>query len=475
MVTARELTETTSKSMMKMVEEARDSHPYAVADPIAREYAMGKFRPTAGPEIKAIIANGVTSEAPNVSENLTGQCLNEICARLRFDYYDCEDVAVKEFLGTFATKNSFSKVMVQVNKRSKTDGNAALSVSWREGFGDREGRPILHHERWWDGHYGVFIEKSDDGTVEWAMTDFVDRDKVDRRTLFLPDRFLRFAKDGDGWKMLNGEPGSGREGTVDNTREDGRPLGVPFAHFPNGAPAFGEYGKSTVKQVMATQDALNASLMNRQLVVALTGMKIYTATGVAANDEMTVRPGQVWTTPNENARFADLEPGSIDELLKETEDLRATICSEFPVPSYRLGNGDWPAGLALQRADFPMIASAKLTGDVFDPAVVLIGHRVVELYNHYTDGDELDESKLISVVWRPADEVDPGTQVEIDQGRADLFTTAASLDEVFLRKLSILSDADLKAFLARRKEQEELAAQAAEAEGIEDDQNGPGA
>ena len=464
MVTAQELTETTSRNMMEMVEEARDSHPYAKADKTARQYAMGQFRPTANNEIKSIIQREMGTDAANVNENLTGQCLNEICARLRFDRYTVPGEREQTFLDDFSVKNNLSKVMVQVNKRSKTDGNGALSVSWRPGESNRPGRPVIHHERWWDGSYGVFIEISDDGTVEWAMSDFVDSEKRDRRTLFLPDRFLRFVKDGSGWKPLPGD-----EGSVDNTRTDGSPLGVPFAHFPNGAPAFGEYGKSTVQQVMATQDALNASLMNRQIVVALTGMKVYTATGVAAADDMKVVPGQVWSTTNEDARFGDLDPGSIDELLKETEDLRATICSEFPVPSYRLGNGDWPAGLALQRADFPMIASAKLTGDVFEPGVVLIGHRAMELQNHYSNDEDLNETLLISVTWRPADEVDPGTQIEIDQGRADLYASVAGLDEVFIKKMGVLTEEELKEFLARREEERELIAQAAASSGIEEE------
>jgi hypothetical protein len=461
MVTAEELTSETQRNMMEMVEEARDSHDYAKADPEARRYAMGHFRPTANPEIERIINREMTGDAPNITENLTGQCLNEICARLRFDRFETTHESTNQWLQEFSIRNNLSKVMVQVNKRSKTDGNGALSVSWRPGAAgtDRPGRAVIHHERWWDGTRGVFIEVSDDGTIEWAVSDFQDKDKSDRRTIWLPDRFLRFVKQGDGWDLLPGD-----EGEVDNTRTDGSPLGVPFGHFPNGASAFGEYGKSTVKQVMPTQDALNAALMNRQLVVALTGMKIYTATGVtASDDDLKVSPGVVWSTPKDTARFGDLDPGSIDELLKETEDLRATICSEFPVPSYRLGNGDWPAGLALQRADFPMIASAKLTGDVFEPGLILIAHRATELANHYNDeGEDLDENSMISVKWRPADEVDPGTQIEIDQGRADMYSTVAGLDEVFIQKMGVLDENEMAAFLTRRKQEREVMAQTAQ-------------
>ncbi len=457
---AEELRDQRGKSLMDMVQDARDAEPNAKVEPIWREYAMGEFRKVASAEQTTVLMNETVSDIDTISENLIGQCLNEISARLRFLHYVVDkDDAVKAYLDEFAAKNNLSKALIQVNKRSKTDGNAAMSVSWRpDGEDGADGRVVIHHERWWDGVHGVFLAVADDGTVEWALSDFKDALKRERRTICLPDIKLRYVKDGNGWNLL----GDG-EGEIEWTKNAaGDPLGVPYAHFANGAPAYGEYGKSTVGQVISVQDALNASLVNRQIVVKLTGMQIYYGTGIpdSAADSLDVTGGTFWSSSDPHSRFGAIAPGNLQSLLTETDDLRSTICGEFPVPSYRLGNGDWPSGLALQRSDFPMIASAKLTGDVFEPGIVLLGHRATELENRFGKG-VLNESSKISVEWRPADEVDPGTQVEIDMGRAELFQMLASLPYTLIEKSNILTKDELASLKRELDEAKALLAETA--------------
>lgn len=426
------------------LDEVRLEHPDAIADPRWSEYAEGKHRPVADLARKVLLGD---MKVGDVKENVIGQCVSQIASRVRFKKFLVEAKETNTYLNdVFLVKNQFPKQMLSVTKRAITDGSAAMSVSWK---GGRDGRPVIFHEAWWDGDKGMFVGVSHAGDVEWAVSDWYAGDNAKFRTLYLDDKILQFKKDKDGWRVIK---------TTEWVRPDGRPIGVPIAHFPNGAATRGPYPSSTVAKVIDAQDALNASLFNRQSVSALTGAMIYWGTGIGNSDSIDVGAGKLWTSANPDSRFGAIPPGSLKELLEDTNDLRGVIAGEFPVPSYRLDDGDWPSGLALQRADSPMISYCKLLEEVLDPGAVRLAHRATELYNIFGDGKEqLDEDSIIKGEWDPTDELDPGTEIEINQAKVDLYAALMDLPEPLLKKTGILTDQEITDIMAFRAEEEEKA------------------
>ena len=202
-------------------------------------------------------------------------------------------------------------------------------------------------------------------------------------------------------------------------------------------------------------------------MLAFTGAQIYWMVGAKA-DGMTVRPGQLWSIPSEKGAFGVLPAGDLSGLHDETDDLRNIICSEFPVPNYRIGVGEWPAGIALQRADAPMISQIKLMSDLEGPGLVQIAHRATEMTNVFSTR-EMNEDSLIKPRWRPTDEVDPGTQVEIDQSRAELYDLITKLPPVLIEKMGVLEEKELTELVnflkAEEEQQQEVLAQGAQQTG----------
>lgn len=439
------------KDTHELIEEARSTYPHAEADEEARDYAKGYQREVADDQRKSVLGD---IEMRDTKQNLIKRALDELTGRIKMKAITCESEAMQPWLDAFVTKNQMKRAAIAVGKRSMIDGTAALSLSWK---GGPDGRPVVHHERWWNGKTGMFVAASDGGDVWWAVTEFYDRDEVAHRTVYTDDLITKYRLGGPaGWMQIDEIPW---------VRKDGRPLGVPIAYFPNGAPEDSPYGQSTVAEVMAAQDDLNASLFNRRAVSTLSGTPIYWASGPADANDLTAEAGTVWTHPDTASRFGVIEVANMDPLMKETDDLRGIVAGAFPVPIYRLGFGQWPSGVALIRADGPMIAQVKLLEDIHTPGYIHLAHRAMELHNEFSSGPRLDESALLDVVWEEADQIDPGTQVEVDQTRANLMETIEGLTEASIRKLDIFEEGELKELLADLKEREEMYAQAAE-EGV---------
>lgn len=439
------------KDTHDLIEEARRTYWYVEADAEAREYVQGLQRPVADEERKAILGD---IEMRDTMQNLIRRSLNELTGRIKLRALVCEDETVNEWLETYFVKNQIRRAGISVAKRSLIDGNAALSVSWR---GGPEGRPVVHHEQWWDGETGVFVAASQGGEVLWAVSEFYSRDEVKHRTLYTEDMITKYRIGSDkGWMIIDEVPW---------IRSNGRPLGVPFAYFPNGAPVDSPYGHSTVEEVMGAQDDLNASLFNRRAVSTLNGTPIYHASGPGDARDLRVAAGTVWTHPDVAARFGKIEGADMEPLLRDTEDLRGIIAGQFPVPSYRIGHGQFPAGIALIRADGPMISAVQVLEEVHAPGHTHIAHRATELWNEFSAGPKLNEDAIISADWEQADQIDPGTQVEVDQARANLMETIEGLTETSIRKLEIFTEDELTNLLKELEERQEMVAMGPEEDG----------
>lgn len=394
-----------------------------------RDYYDGKHPPAATPEQQAAL--GDRAIRPYV-ENVIRQCVDTLASRLLFRRYLCEDGdAEQDWLEVFASTNHIRQQMVTNTVRVLVDGNNALSLSWS----DVQARPVVHQEPWWDGEEGVYVEISDTGVEEWAVKEWTDRTKRKRRTVYLPDRILRYVQEGSGWQPLGDD--AEQQWTKDTAGKD--PLGVPVIHFGNTTTADSPYGQSSIEPILGLQDALNGTIFDIVAAQALNAFPIYTATGVAKGGEYTVGPGRRWETDNADAAFSVLAPGSMDAILDGYRAIRAAIANQFPISEHLISGGDWPSGMALQRAEGPMIGRVKMLGQTFAPSWVRLAHRAMEMHNTFGDGG-LDEEQTIVVEYEPAEQLDEGTVTEIDLAKVQLYRDLANLPKPLMLKTGLVDE-----------------------------------
>lgn len=438
------------KTIHDFVEAVRNEDSNATANPKCRDYAEGRFDSTITDEQRGILG-GQADEDGDPTENVIGKSRDQIASRIRFRGFLVEDESVDDYLDRFSVQNRLTKAIVAVSKRQITDGSTAMSVSWRNGRHGQKGKAVVHTELWWDGKSGMFMSIDNSGETEWAVSDWKDRSEREFRTIYTDDKIVRYIRDGKGWEV---------DAETDWVRRDGTPIGIPIAHFPNGESGYGPYPPSTVAQVIASQDSLNRTLFFRQAAAALTGMQVYWGTGVKDDEDQTPRAGTFWSSPNPDSKFGSIAAGSIESLHDEVNDLRAIIAGAFPVPSYRISQGEWPSGVALQRADAPMLAMATQLIDVDRAGIVLLGHRACELYNVFGSGDELNEKSIIEADFESPESVDPGTQVEVDQALVDLYAALDDLPETLIRATGILKSDVADALIEERSRSMQVMADA---------------
>lgn len=412
--------------------------------PEVRLYYQGDQPPVASPEQMAALGDRATK--PYV-ENILKRCVDTIAGRLLFRRYLCEDGDTEQaWLEDFARRNRIGSHLTANTVRAVVDGNNANSLSWLDD--PREGqRVVVHQEPWWDGKEGMYVEVSDSGVEEWAVKEWKDLKERERRTVYLPDQIQRFVKDGDGWQPFANAAG---QNVIPWVKADGSPLGVPVIHFANTFTADSIYGQSTVWPLLGLQDALNGTIFDIVAAQALSAFGIFTATGVDANQsELTVGPGRLWKSPSKDAAFGVINGSSMEPILDGYRAIRTAIAQSFPVSEHII-SGDWPSGMALQRADSPMISAVKLLGENFAPPMVRIAHRAMEITNAFA-ATNLDESKMIQIEYEPAEQLDEGTIAEIDRERVGIYRDLALLPKDLMMKTGLVDKDEADRIIAERQ------------------------
>lgn len=425
-----------------------------------RDYYDGEQIAVATPD--QMLALGDRAIRPYI-ENQLKRCTDVLASRLLFRRYICEDSdTVHAYLDTFATKNQMTEQVVTNTVRVLVDGNNAVSLSWNKD----DGRPMLHQERWWDGTEGMYVEVSDTGVAEWAVKEWMQRDKSQRRTVYLPDRILRFVRVAGGWQEYSDEA---VVAWTRNGQPDGEPLGVPVVHFGNTVTSDSFYGQSTLYPLMGLQDSLNGSLFDISAAGATNAFGIYTATGVDENNtSLSVGPGRLWKAQAVDAKFGLLNGSDMTPILDGYKATRAAIANQFPVAEHLIAGGQFPSGLALIKAESPMVGHVKLLGETFAPSWVLMAHRATEMANTF-GGAGLNEDALIQIEYEPPEQLDEGTVVEIDRERIGLYRDLMELPKVLMLKTGLVDEQEADAIIKERNDALQAIAVADFGGGIADD------
>lgn len=421
------------------IDNARKQADVAVPPDVRRYYA-GEQDAVTTPDQRMALGDRANRDP---QENVLARCVDAMAGRLLFRRFVCEDDAVQDWLAEFGIKNRYANEVVTNTVSCLVDGNNAMSLTW-DLDERRGGRVVIHQEPWWDGKAGMYAEVDSEGIADWAVKEWETVSKQRRRTVYLPDRILRFVLQGEGWEPF----GDDDTAVIPWLKRDGTPLGVPVVHFANAITSRDLYGVSALEPLLSLQDALNGSIFDLVASGALNAIPIYTATGVSDAD-LEIGPGQVWKTGSKEAAFGMIPGGAVTALLDTYRTTKSAIANQFPVSEHIITGGNWPSGLALTKVEGPMISKVTLLGDIFGGQHVLLAHRATEIFNAF-GGGELDESAMIRIEYEPVDQLDEATMTQIDQERVGLYRELASLPKTLMLKTGLVTNDEADAIIAER-------------------------
>lgn len=436
-----------------------------------RAYAQGSHESTIDVAQQRLIGR---KPDHTVADNVLRMVISTASSRLKLERFSVAsdenpDVAnltgasdvLRGFLQRFWMVNKLEKLQYDTTFGYLRDGNGAISLAWRaQRGGGTDGDVRLTRETWWDGESGVFMAYGENGEEEWAVKEFDAIDPKDpkktitRRTVYYPDKIVRYIQDGKGWKEY---PTKSQPAVVDWKRTDGRPLGIPIVHFPNGASVTDTpYGLSDLVGLIGLQDDLNATQEDMTAATRFSGFQMVTGTGIDEGKDYKVVPGGFLWNPSPNARFGVIPPGDASKISETHSYKRATVGVVSATPIHTITGGNWPSGEAIAQADMPAADKAGRLASVAGPLWTMVAHRATEIANTF-GGAGLDESIPIVAIFAPPDRVNEITRIEIQQRKADLLLAVSQLPKTAMLKMNVFTAAEVDAIL---KEQQDATANA---------------
>ena len=336
---------------------------------------------------------------------------------------DADAAAARTYLQGLWLRNRVQRLQYEVHYAALRDGNSAVSMTYRGG------RVHLWREPWWDGDTGVYIAYNDDGTYEFAVKEWNQRERsgtiTKRRTVYEPGRISRYYQVGDGWSEYDGD-GPAVIDVLRGAEGDARPMPIPMVHFPNGtAITEDDYGDSDIANLLALQDDLNATQRDISAAAMMTAFQRLFFAGVSAQSKITIAPGEAFGDEDPAASVTVIQPGDMDALIDVHSHKRQSLSTNSRTPMHSI-TGDWPSGAALLRADMPQIDKVEALGDVEGPQWTMVAHRAMELANHFGRLN-LNENVPITSVFAPSERIDELTALEIKQAEATYWETIARL------------------------------------------------
>lgn len=417
------------------------------------------------------------------ADNILRLVLNTITSRLVFQGWevkepepevgdDEEDLEedleavgpVQGYLNDVYMRNRLQRLQYDVHYSMLRDGNHAVSTAWKDG------RPRVFRERWWDGEEGIFIGYDRSGDKEFAVKEWKELDEdgkaTERRTVYYPDHFIRFYKDGSGWAPIRQAAGTFEEemmeraelrsfpdGSVAWEKAPGDPLGLPVVHFANGSRDDTPYGASDLVGLLGLQDEINSMQHDTSAASKFTGFQQVWAKSAGGGTKLVIGPGRLLEFPpdTQGTPAGVLPPGDLTALTSGVDHKRSTVATISQTPLHQITGKQWPSGEAILQVQMPTIDKATRLISIVGPEWGETGHRITELENTFGDGG-LDEDAPITAVMENPRRLDELTEVRIQAERAKMLETISRIgDKVLLRMIPELSEAQIRELLANRE------------------------
>ncbi len=382
---------------------------------IFRRYYRGRQRGTLNADQMRILQGVIGNK---FAHNICKKIVNTKAHRLEMARWDVDNQAVVDFLFQLWTKNQVPDLFADMVVACIRDGNTCIGLNWVPSSDG--GRVGLFLERWWDGQSGMFVHYDSYGQPDYAVKEWKTPNNQKYRTIYFPDRLERYQSIGEGWSLysLPGDPLTSTSGILPWVKGNGKPLGIPVIHFPNGNDDDTNYGASELDGgVLGFQDQINAIQHDITAVSLLTGSPRTTSKGFALEEDDDGKkkmpktgPGAHWHADDPTAEWGILEPGQVGPLKEGLMIKVDAVCQMTNIPVHAI-TGDWPSGEAIFRSEMGLVNDGEKLAKKVGPAMSSVAHRATEMANAFGSGPQLDEEALIRTIFAPLDKRDPLTLV----------------------------------------------------------------
>lgn len=301
------------------------------------------------------------------AENFCETIIDTFSNRMTVTGFLCDDNAeATEWADGFFAGDAIAEVAGTVHTQTPMKGDAFLGVDWSPELN----RPVFS---WNDpaiatpvyDAFGrlIMVAKS---WSEWSVSPTnPDGKHIRRLNLHLPDRIEKwFTWSGSGqaeW-MMHMDAGD-EVWPTPWVRPDGTPRGVSVLHFRH-KPKGRIFGRSRLRSAIPQQDFLNKQLIDLANILDNQGWDQRWATGVSSKTAGTLKnvAGEVWATPNENAKFGQFDSAEVKGVLEAIEGCLRRMAGRSSTPMHLMIAGaitQLPSGESLKTAEAPLIFECK--------------------------------------------------------------------------------------------------------------------
>lgn len=394
----------------RIEEERKNALPDARLVQLYRRYYRGRQRGTLTAAQEQML-RGVLGN--RYADNICRKIVNETANRLELLRFSVADKTVEEWLADFYIRNLLADISGEVHKATVRDGNHAVSLRWD----NVAGRVAVHRERWWDGVSGTFVAYDDNGEPVYAVKDWKTPTGIERRVIWTESQIQRWVRNGDGWRRFF-LPEDNNVWPIPWEKPDGSPLGIPVTHFANSADNDTMYGASELDGgPLGFQDEINDLQRDLTTSARMTAYQMLYATGVQEDKDtqgnvksLKIAPGTVFSSENKDAAFGVLSAGDLSQIMAAIDKKKEAVAIMTDTPQHVITGGAWPSGLALMRAEQPLVAKIQTLAKSVGPSWSSVAHTATEIANVFGRAN-LNENALIVAVFASPEKPDKATQV----------------------------------------------------------------
>lgn len=301
------------------------------------------------------------------SENFCETVIDTMAHRLNVEGFLCEDnEPAQEWADEFFTGDTIAETAGVVHTQTPLKGDGFLGVDFDPDLGE----PTMH---WNDpgcclpvyNAAGVLMMVAKTWNEAAPSVTNPEGRLIKRLNLYLPDRIEKwFSWAGSGQLTWLAHMDFGDEvWPTPWVRTDGNPRGVGIVHFRN-KPKGRTFGRSEIRSTIPQQDYLNKQLIDLANILDNQGWDQRWATGVSPKTAATLKnlAGELWATPNENAKFGQFDAAEVKGVLEAIEATLKRIAGRSATPLHLLFAGaitQLPSGESLKTSEAGLVAKIK--------------------------------------------------------------------------------------------------------------------
>lgn len=322
--------------------------------------------------------------------------------RLLFKGWTCEDNEVNQLLTDLYDRNQIA-IEADETHRAALITHEAFIIAWKDETGELE---IYYND---PRMCAMFYDQDNPKKKTFGAKWHVDDDRYYHVTLYYPDR-LEYYKSKSPMKQGQGAPRSYKDFVPDTPERADNPFGIiPMFHFRTKRTG---NRASDITGILTLQDAVNKLLADMMISAEFGAFK---QRWIITNSEtagLKNAPNEIWTIPagdgTAQTSVGQFEETNLDVFLNAIDKLANSIAIISRTPKhYFYSTGANISGEALIAMESPLIAKVeryqKNFGEIW---------RELALFLCQLNGKSEIDPKEISVVWEPAQSVQPLTEAQ---------------------------------------------------------------